>query len=344
MRKRYKTRLSFGFDSDGNRIRKYFYYDTKDELYKQIEAFRNEIGRPNSETFGAYSKRWLETYKRQKSKRTYNMYRDILKKFQAIDEMQLDEITLTDLQEIINENYKHARTCEIIYTTLDQIFEKAVDEDLVRKSFVKRLELPKYVVHEKEALTEAEIKISNETELKGRERLFVDVLRVYGLRTGEAIALKFSDFDLENDTLCIKRAISFDDNEPFIKDTKTKDWRYLPLLSGIKSQIEALQGANRDDFIFKRRDGRIMSKSALRCLVERSVGKIDAQLENKHITPYTYRHNRVTEMYYSGFAKGKATPKQIAKLFGNSEEMILKRYSHLRDTEKEKVKNLYNGL
>ena len=64
--------------------------------------------------------------------------------------MRIADIRQSDIQLLINANSNHPRTCQQIKLTLEQIFNLAVDEDLIEKSPCRRIELPRHLKKEQE--------------------------------------------------------------------------------------------------------------------------------------------------------------------------------------------------
>lgn len=345
-KKKYTKQVSLGFDGDGKRIRHYFHYDSVQELGRLIEEYKANMGdKPKTELFGDYADRWVKTFKTSGSPRTTEMYRNAINKCDMIRDFALTRITSTDCQEIINDNKEHPRLCEQIEQTLRQIFNQALEDGLVDRNPCHNLSVPKYKAAERRALTDDELKAVEKVKLAPKAKLYFELIRVYGLRPCEVIALYFEDFDEATNMLTINKAITFDGNDPVLKSTKTMDERHLPIVDRIwEAYYEVREGQNKTGLIFRGKDNGMLTRDGLKWLKKCSVGKIKAETGIEDLISYSFRHNRITEVYYSAFVSGELSAKQIAKLFGNSEEMILKIYSHLREEEKEKVKGIYDRV
>lgn len=92
----------------------------------------------------------------------------------------------------------------------------------------------------------------------------IRVLAYTGLRIGEAVALRWSDVDLENRRLIVQRALSHNVEGP------TKSWqvRYVPLANPAHAAFERLRArmdfTGRDDYVFCNRVGGRLDPSAFR--------------------------------------------------------------------------------
>lgn len=342
MKKKYSKRLSFGYDENGDRIRKYFYYDTKAELEQQIEEYRKtlRISTSGKITFKDYADRWLETYKSNRQPATYNMYQHSISLMKDIHSAPLYAINNTDCQEIINEYRDKPRTCAILSLTMKSIFKKAVEDGKIDRNPCVGLELPKYRAKEKRALTDTEKEAIRNADLKPAERLFVSLLYTYGLRPSEAFALEHKD--ITRASITVNKALGYDKHRSYVKETKTGDTRTLPMTDKVYEDYLAV-GVG-DGLIFRDSFGNRLSKTTAEKFKRNVMSKIMvAQGFDSNLTAYVFRHNRITDLVYDGVMTGKITTKMVAKLMGNSEKMVMDVYSHLKD-EKEDVQSLYNSI
>lgn len=341
-KKKYSKRLSFGNDADGNRIRKYFYYDTKAELNKQIEDFKLSLktSAKGSESFKEYADKWLDTYKANRQPATYNMYRHYIDMAEDIHTMQINAVTMSNCQDLINKHKDNPRTCVLLSLTLKTVFKKAMEDGKIERNPCSGIEIPKYKPSEKRALLDTEKEAIRNADLTPTERLFVSLLYTYGLRPSEALALEYSDFS--KDSLTVNKALGYDKHRSFVKETKTGDTRVLPMTENVYADFLAI--GTGEGFVFRDFYGNRHSKTSADKFKKRVMGKITAtQGFDSHLTAYVFRHNRVTDFIYDGVMQGKISTKMVAKLMGNSEKMVMDVYSHLKE-EKEDVSELYKSF
>lgn len=343
--KKYSKRISFGYDSEGKRIRHYFYYDNKSDLNRQIEEYKQKIKIStdfSQISFLSYASRWLETFKKNKQPATYNMYSHYIAMSNSIHNAPLCLISITDLQEIINENIKHPRTCHLLALTWSNVFNMAKLEGKIDRNPAEGLDLPKYKPKEKRVLTDTEKEAIENADFTAREKLYVDLLLTYGMRPSEALALNYEDFTKEN--LTINKNLGFDKHLSFIKQTKTGDIRVLPMTKKITEDLKELSRESRIEtgLVFRDKFSKQMSKTSADDFKKACMAKImDKQGFDSKLTAYIFRHNKVTELIYSGVMTGKISVKMVAKLVGNSEKMVMEVYSHIIE-EQEDVSSLYN--
>lgn len=350
MKYKYSKRVDLGSTPDGKRIQKRFYANTKADLEKLIYEYKKEADRvahPSKATFGEYALKWFNAYKGSRSSNTKAMYENALKKCKAIDGILLREIRTTDLQQVINQYSAQPRTCQILKQTLKQIFRHAIMDGMLVTNPADALELPRYVAKEKRALTQAEKKAVQNAELPPMHHLFLMLIYHCGLRRGEALALQRKDFDLDNCTVRISKAIAIlPDGTSEWKGTKTEDIRTVPFPKSLLPEIKAYFRKCENICLFHKKDGEIMNLSAYRRMWDVIIREINRQLggvENIDatggLTAHVFRHNYATVCYYSGISMKKA-----AALMGHSDtKMIMNVYAHL-DDEQENVQELLDRL
>ncbi len=358
---RYCAYVDFGRDSDGKRIRKMAYgksiRELEDNILKlKIQRTDGQLIKNSDTEFYKYALSWLETYKTMTSLNTKAMYTNVIEKHlkNEIGHLPIGSIQKSDIQRIINNRQEHYETCNKILLTLRQIFNSALDDDMIRKSPVKGISLPSKPASTKRALTELEKKAILAAELEPVQKCFIDILFYCGLRREEALALTKSDFDFSSRTISINRAIIFDKNTPVLSTTKTElSTRTIPIpangLKEIKSYVDNITTL----YLFTKKDGSLMTHSSYvkfwngiikelnRAVMTDSQWQAvesmpkNIRAKNRPITGLTahiFRHNYATMLYYSGISIKKA-----AALMGHSStKMIMEVYSHL-DEEKEQT-------
>ena len=167
-------------------------------------------------------------------------------------------------------------------------------------------------------------------DLNESDRLFLDILITFGLRPAEALALTPADFDQKNGVLHVTKAVEMgNDGSAKIKSTKTGISRDIPLPAGFRNPPKTTF------YLFTRKDGQLVNKSAYRRMSERILKAVDVP----GITLYAFRHRRATDLYYLT-QNGTISTKQAAALMGHSEEIFIKTYSHI-DTSKEDLLKIY---
>jgi integrase len=107
----------------------------------------------------------------------------------------------------------------------------AVDWDLVPRNAASRVKLPKQNKMKRETLSAENVGTFFATASKDRFAALYVMAVTTGLRSGELLALKWEDVDLEAGALSVRRSVSEDKGGPVIREeTKTSGGRRLELL------------------------------------------------------------------------------------------------------------------
>lgn len=353
---RYMTFVQNGYKADGkpNRIPVYSTKSSKDledkvnELKYQI---RHNLYKQKCDiTVEEYSEQWFLTYKAVKELNTKAMYSNIVYKhiIPEIGFKKLADVSKTDIQQIVNDRMEHRRTCEQIVLTLKQIFDSAIDDNILTVNVCKKIELPPKTASTKRALTETEKKAILKADFTDRERAYVLILYCCGLRREEALALTKKDFDFKNDCVNVSSSIVFDGNNAVLKDmTKSiHGIRKIDLPAAAKAFFQKYLSSLSTLYLFTKLDGGMITKSSYIKMWESIINKMNAAAggDDLHrpiigLTAHIFRHNYCTMLYYSDISLKKAV-----ELMGHSDEkMIMKVYAHL-DESKENTKEKINKM
>ena len=351
--KKYNKQKSFGFDSDGKRIRKWFHADSLPELEKQIDAYKLQLTfTPNADntTFKKYSEQWLTVYKGGQSKGTQYMYRSVLKHTEKIDPLPVAKITKTKCQEVIKGVWEKPRTAQILALTLKQIFSAAVSDGMILRNPASNLDLPKRPKSKFYLIDDKILNAIPKADLSPNDAMLVQILRTFGLRPAEALALTVDDFDFDTMTLHINKALELsNDNVTTVKSTKTGVSRDIPIpssmVSNLKSYFADLSGVN----LFVNKDNGLLTKTQYECLCVRIIKAINIACggdDKNNVIPgftlYAFRHYRASELLYLT-KDGKLSILMASRLMGHSVNVFLNTYAHVLE-EKEDLSRIYDNL
>lgn len=358
---RFHTQVSTGkHDEDGKPIRIPLYAKSSKELEKLVNDTKYELehgsfAHDKGLTFEDYAAKWFEVCKASRGIQTRAMYKNIIDNhIDYLKNKKLKNITKSDIQLQINKNNDKPRICEIQLITIKQILETAVDDGLIVKNPCKGIELPRRVVKEKRPLTEIEKNALKESKLSDLEKAFIYILYGCGLRPGELYALTRKDVDIKNKELSINKSITFEGKNPVVVFPKTNSGiRIIPIPDITLKVLETYLNNCSSLILFSDDNGNYRTKSAYANLYNQIVNKMketlkqpedkkDIQLvkpEINNLTPYVFRHNYCTELYYSDVSL-----KEAQRLMGHADYgMIMKVYSHL-DEKKENTKEKLNKI
>lgn len=342
----YEKKITLGRDADGTPVRKSITGRTLSELADNVESAKRAWAKmsehENDVCFSTFAWRWLKSSKAVKSLNTRLMYENVLKTHLEpnLGPLYMSEITLSDLQEIINSRADKRETCVKIKLTLRQIYAAAADEGFVAPFKVSKLVLPPKKQSDKRALFPEEKDAIFKAEFSDEQKLFVHLLYYTGLRREEALALETSDIDLAQKVVCVRRTIIFDGNTPVVKDsTKSSAGRRdVPIPAAFIDELtEYLTTRQNLLFPMPSRPNEYMSQSSY---VKFWKGIVRAMLplapSAESLTAHIFRHNYATVLYYSD-----VTIKMAAKLMGHSNtQMIMQIYAHLDDAQEKTAAKL----
>lgn len=355
---RYATTIMCGYKPDGKPNNIFLSAKTEKELREKIAETKmkikaDEIVKESDMLLKDYADMWYKTYKASVEINTKAMYKNAIDKHikPNIGYLPLNKIKRSDIQNLINKNQDHPRTCEIIRMTLLQILNSAIDDKLLTENIARKVTLPKRNKSEKRALSDIEKKAIKKADLSLTEKAFINLIFYFGLRRGEALALTKSDINLKRNVLIVNKTVVFDGNNPIIKTGAKSDAgnREIPIPIGVKPFLRDFLKQVDTFYLFKGKNAEIVTKSQYVKMWNRIVRKLnDSATSDKEkklgvkkingLTAHIFRHNYCTMLYYSGVSQKKAV-----ELMGHSDvKMIMEVYAHL-DEQKESVQEKLNN-
>lgn len=351
---RYEAKINVGFNlKTGRPIRVTIYGKTIKELEKNraetLVNYRKGMDlAKRTMTFDEYKTIWINT-KTECEPKTIEMYNRIIKLCTILDKMAMVDITRAQIQSIIDANADHARTCQQIKNVLNQIFKLAIIDRLIYFNPVEGVVLPKYKVEPKRALTDYENILSEVACFSDRERAYVYLIKYLGLRREEALALCQTDFDLINRTVTINKAITWVNNRPILKDTKTEAGKRTLALSDtlynfIVYYISNLQAS----YLFTNiKDKCLITLTSFKRMWESIIKKMNSKAaelgfpECKGLTSHIFRHNFTTILAHAGVSLDERK-----YLLGHSSiNVTIDVYTHIEsasNTEQKKINDYWN--
>lgn len=284
---------------------------------KAIEAlkeFNSQRDFDQKITFEEFSLKWFQNYaNRGVKKSTLDNKKYCVNKLNSqFAKMQMKNITSLYYQNTLDElNETLSReTLKSIHNTMQQIFAYALQSGLIEKDVLKGTFVPKTAMEFSE-VNEVENLYFNKKEL----RAFLGVLDVYqgiviqtilylltftGMRPGEAIILKHSDIDWEENTININKT-AYRNNRLkggfIITPPKSKSATRIidvdPLVMDMLKKLAAHQKLlyPSSDFVFGMNDGLPPTVEYLRTVVGRLAKKANIK---KNATTYMLRHTHIS--------------------------------------------------
>ncbi len=289
-----------------------------EELVKLLNKEKNMIATNNFEEFGKMVLNLTSSKRQQSSQKELERLfeKRILpsfKRFTLDDIKPLDIVNLLEKQkkEICNDRIKR------IKNLLNIIFDYAYDNDLVEKNpvqsrSVKSINLS-YSPKNTKAYTTEEISIILKSA-KGWFKVFMELSFKLGLRTGECMALKWSDFDFETEKLSLRRSITkgviSEQNEKSLsnKNHFRKIQLFPDLVKLLKTYYEIRPS---DDWLFINKDGRYYRES--KTIVDYHLKPLLKKLNVEYKTLYATRRSYASVMSFGG-----ENLEDIQKIMGHS--------------------------
>ncbi|MFZ2539612.1 MAG: site-specific integrase [Oscillospiraceae bacterium] len=325
-------KATIGKTFEGKRIQKSFYGTSKldakkkaDEyiLQQKIAEATNDTFIKKNYTFGEWSKKWLNTYKKDKVQlSTYKAMEQHLKKYilPYFKKANINNIRPIDVQTFFDSHLKLSSSVKVkLRNLLNGIFETAIDNDLCYKNPARGVKLPTYTkVKEKNVYSDDEqtkiIKYIKEHDISKD----VAILLKTGLRRGEMLALLWSDIDFDNKTISINKALKDTSGIPTVGEPKTKAGNRTIIfddeLKGILLSVDRhIKYKKNDktiefdcDYVVHFKFGNMYlptnwSRRAYKPLMDKIVKQCSTEDEIlKKLSPHELRHSYGTSLYNKG--------------------------------------------
>ena len=349
---RYASFVDNGRDAEtGQRIRIPVYGYSIAELEDNKAAVRDALNKgtyanDKGYTVGKWVREFVEVYKTGVVESTLNDYNNIIKNhLTCIEDIRLQDLKKSDVQRCLNQASKYVDIPRRIKILLNAALETAIDDGLLYKNVCRSIKVSAPASSNKtRALTDQERKALPNIDFTSKEKAFLYILWYTGMRPEEARGLMRSDIDLRNNIISVNRVVVYPDkNQAHIEPRSKSDAgiRTIPILTPLAAPLRDFLKEGVGLYLFSNSEGNVMSYSTYRNFCKRIYNKINLALggTNDHIvkkkkvagikatdlTPYVFRHEYATILYYSGI-----DIKEAARLMGHeSTKLILETYAEL---------------
>lgn len=332
---RIEYRVVVGTDQlTGKLIRKSFYGKTQGECKDKYKAYQKGLEEqkiaPQNTTLSAWIAKWLEVYK--KDSVSPGSYVDYLSNSKLItSDCKLGTMLLTEIKPLdIAEFYQRITGYSLsvhkkIHLILNAAFETAIDNDLCYKNPVKKVKPPKKKAPERKAFSDGDIAAIYHFSLSDSFGLPIVLLLLSGMRRGELLALRWTDIDMDEEIIHIRRAIKADGSEGEPKSEKSK--RDIPIIPELKSIL----GAFKKDigYVLSNDGGSRFTISQFRTQYDHFFERLNDYLNSEgkgpveKLTTHSTRHTFGTKLYREG-----TNAKDIQLLMGHEEIETTGKYIH----------------
>jgi integrase len=334
----WEARLSY-VDADGTRQRVSVYGKSQREVRDKLKAVRDRVdnGAPATDdkmALAAWMKRWRETTLAASDRKeaTRSLYASLSRKHiegGVIGPVPLAKLRPSDVEKLIlalRSADLADSTVRQIYTVLRLGLDGAVRDGLLARNPAASVQRPG-VAH-KEA---AHLDRQRVTELltaaeSSRYQLALVLIATTGLRRGEALALRWSDIDLDAGVARVRDTVQRIDGKLSTGPVKTeRSRRAIPLSPAMVTMLrrhrvtqleERMRAANQwadTDLVFTTELGRVVEPRNLLRVVETAAKRIGLDGVGAH----TLRHSAATAWLEAG-----VHIKQVSDLLGHSSVAI----------------------
>lgn len=334
------------YNADGTKHRKYLTSSkSSKDLEKRVKEFERAVAErtavvKNHMTFLQYARKWRDVYKAGAAGNTLAMYDNVIEKYFAVEgAVQLSDFRPVHALSILGAAEGKKRTQQQICMTIKQVVEQAVSDHYlpvaISADISRCLPAVKYKAPEKRPLTGAEKAAVFSADLAPMDKCFLYLLYGCGLRREEALALTIFDFDWKSKEVSIVKARALVNHlKEENKDPKTVNGtRRVPLPDRVRPAIEEYVKGIKGPYVFTMRNGEQMTKSSYDKMWRRIIKAMQAVSAEDitGLTAHVFRHNYCTDLCGQ---IPTISIKHIARLMGDSEQVIMKVYAHI-NLEKE---------
>jgi len=260
----------------------------------------------------------------------FNMY--VLPFFKGMAVMEVTNAYLDTVNAAINKRkknrYQQASVCRSFVRFLRKT-NRDLDPESIRTPKNYNPDDRNYVIY-----TQAQFKKMLAVCECEEDRFMLTLLFYYGLRCGELLGIKWSDFD--GNVLHIKRSVSRHGwgKGQTITTPKTKNSiRDYPIIEAVKPFLASLPRKGEYCFPCRSRlktEAVTMGHSEVRRRVEKYIAKAGLP----HMKVHGFRHSCVSWLLSKGMSY-----RTVARWVGDTESVVLETYSHLIPDEKNEIAN-----
>lgn len=255
---------------------KYVCANTQKELDEKVMQLKLKVGKgldigSERDTFDEWGQRWLLKKKHKVSEKWYIALTINYKKLEQIYNFPVSRLKAIDLEEILEslaEQQYSARVIKAVRDIAIGIMQMCTDNRVIEYNPFSSAETPKATpkkTNDRRALTPEEQSWIRDTP--HRAQLPAMIMMYAGLRRGELLALQWSDIDLNERTITVRRTVNFDNSDhPIVKNGgKTANAERIVYIPQRLVDFLAVQ-PHTSLYVVPATSGKLMSASAWRSL------------------------------------------------------------------------------
>ena len=340
---KYRVCFDYGIDREGNRVRKYRTFDTKRDATRAFNEHKVKMDKgtqimPSEYTFAQWLDYWYkDIILPQIEETTAYGYRGMIENYlkPQLGEIRLQKLTARDIQQyytwLMDEKELSPNTVIKHHNLLTNTLNAAERQEYITKNPMRAVSPPKKRQREAKFYTPEQLGILLDKAVGTRLELPVFICAYLGLRRGELCGLRWSDVDLEHQTITIENTRTQAGKKEIEKGTKTASSTrtlYLPdtlcdMLKAAKENQQACRAEYKNayddnDYVVVMEDGRPFRPNYLSELF----GKFLADNDLPKIVLHELRHTFASlsnqagiPAYNIGKALGHSTPATTQKIY-----------------------------
>ena len=340
---KYRVCFDYGVDRSGRRVRKYRTFDTKRDATRAFNEHKVKMDKgtqvlPSEYTFAQWLDYWYkDIILPQIEETTAYGYRGMIENYlkPQLGEIRLQKLTARDIQQyytwLMGEKELSPNTVIKHHNLLTNTLNAAERQEYITKNPMRAVSPPKKRQREAKFYTPEQLGILLDKAVGTRLELTVFICAYLGLRRGELCGLRWSDVDLEHQTITIENTRTQAGKKEIEKGTKTASSTrtlYLPdtlcdMLKAAKEHQQACRAEYKNayddnDYVVVMEDGRPFRPNYLSELF----GKFLADNDLPKIVLHELRHTFASlsnqagiPAYNIGKALGHSTPATTQKIY-----------------------------
>jgi len=218
----FRVSASFGRDSNGKLIRKYFYGKSEKEAKKKLEEYKESLKRGLVVDKNLYlspiMEQWLYEIVRNKIKAsTFDRYEDIFRNYfkaSSLSYKLIKDIKSIDIQKYYNDLYKSGKSysrIKSINKILNYFLNYCFAEGYILRNPCLNITIPgknNFTSKEVEVFSRDELRTIIQSNDKALIRLIAIVSFSTGMRIGEVLGLSWNDIDYKENQIHINKIVA----------------------------------------------------------------------------------------------------------------------------------------